>query len=233
MFWAPQINLRSFGTPLKLLVYYNIPTLTNPSNTIGRHLMPQHGRSGGSLLVMLPAQRPAARDADAERATERIDEGAQTAPAGVMHQPLELVIRIHLSIDLMQQHGAIQIILCQVLNEAGRKGLVPRTHLELWRCTLSCDLGLSDVIFVLQVTFEAVLVLAPDVAQATDPAQLRLPSQELVVDPSGAAWLGADLAGFRLKVAVHGSFSFAWAWHHRCVFTGARAVDMTMKITTP
>ena len=54
-----------------------------------------------------------------------------------------------------------------------------------------------------QVTFEAVFIFAPNIAQATDPAQFRLFPKEVVVDPSGASPLRLDLPRLGFEVAIH------------------------------
>ena len=48
-------------------------------------------------------------------------------------------------------------------------------------------------------------ILAPNVAQPTDPAQLGLSSQELVVNPACAPWICTAFSVLGLVVAVHAS----------------------------
>ena len=59
------------------------------------------------------------------------------------------------------------------------------------------------MIFMFQMTFEAVFIFAPNIAQATDPAQFGLFPKEVVVDPSGASPLSFDLPRLGFEVAIH------------------------------
>ena len=59
------------------------------------------------------------------------------------------------------------------------------------------------MVFRFQMTFETVFILAPSVAQATDPSKFGLFTKEVVVDPASASSLCSNLARLGFEVAIH------------------------------